>query len=222
MYQNRISKKKFIGDFMDQYNLDSRDIDTKKLAQESLQNRDLFSKLMKGLRSSEKTERTNSLNVLMILSENNGEFLYPHWDYFHEMLKRGNSYDQYVAIYLLASLTSVDIENKFEIIFDEYYGILAGDKTMTASHVVLNSAKIASNKPELKSLIIEKLINTDNTFKGIQKDLIKVYAIETLRKIKPTTEERSIIEDFVKSQLDNSSSRTRSAAKCYIDRCELD
>jgi hypothetical protein len=211
-----------LGDSMDQYNLDSRDADLKKLAQESLQNRDLFIKLKNGIRSREKTVRTNSLNVLMILSENNGEFLYPDWEYFHEMLKSTNAYDQYVAIYLLASLTAVDKDKKFESIFDEYYGILEGDKTLTASHVVLNSALIASNKPELRSMIIERLINTDNTFNGMQKDLIKVYAIETLRKIKVEGEEKSTIEKFVKSQLKNSSSRTRSAAKCYIDRCELD
>ena len=183
---------------------------------------DLFIKLKNGIRSGEKTLRTNSLNVLLTLSENNGEFLYPHWDYFHEMLKSGNVFDQYGAIYLLASLTSVDKENKFESLFDEYYEIMDGEKIMPASHVVLNSAKIISNKPELRSAIIKKLINTDDTFKGMQKDLLKVYAIETLRKIKPEGEEKVIIENFIRSQLNNSSSKTRSAAKCYIDRCGPD
>ena len=207
---------------MDEYNLDSGDVDIKKLAKESMQNMDLFIKLKNGIRSGDKTLRTNSLNVLLTLSENNAEFLYHHWDYFHEMLKSGNVYDQYGAIYLLASLTSVDTENKFESLFDEYYGIMEGEKIMPASHVVLNSAKIISNKPELRSAIIKKLINTDETFKGMQKDLLKVYAIETLRKIKPEAEEKVIIENFIRSQLDNSSSKTRSAAKCYIDRCGPD
>ena len=104
---------------MDEYNLDSRDVDIKKLAKESMRNMDLFIKLKNGIRSGDKTLRTNSLNVLLTLSENNAEFLYHHWDYFHEMIKSGNVYDQYGAIYLLASLTSVDTENKFESLFDE-------------------------------------------------------------------------------------------------------
>jgi hypothetical protein len=116
----------------------------------------------------------------------------------------------------------VDKEKKFESLFDEYYGIMEGEKIMLASHVVLNSAKIISNKPELRSAIIKKLINTDDTFKGMQKDLLKVYAIETLRKIKPEGEEKVVIENFIRSQLNNSSSKTRSAAKCYIDRCGPD
>ncbi len=203
------------------YDLDKMDVDTNKLAHKSQDNKDLFDELLKGIRSREKTVRNNSFNTLMILCENNGEYLYPKWDYIHEMLINKNINEQYIAIYLLASLTSVDSENKFETIFDEYFGILDGDKTMTASHVILNSAKIVKNKPGLRSEIIAKLLNTDKIFKGRQKDIIKVYAIETLRKIHPEGEEKIRIENFIKSQLNSPSSRTRSAARCYIDRCDI-
>ena len=204
------------------YDLDKRDVDTKKLAHESRDNQDLFDELLRGIRSGEKTVRNNSFNTLMILNEKNAEYLYPKWDYLHEMLINNNTNEQYIAIYLLASLTSVDTENKFETIFDEYFGILQGDKTMLASHVILNSAKIIANKPGLRSEIIDKLLNTDKIFKGRQKDLIKVYAIETLRKINAEAEEKIQIENFIKSQLNSSSSRTRSAARCYIDRCDIE
>ncbi len=48
------------------------------------------------------------------------------------------------------------MENWFKTIFDEYYALLERVKTMIASHVVLNSSKIARNKPELKSEIIDQ------------------------------------------------------------------
>jgi len=204
------------------YDLDETGLDTKKLALESLNNTELFNKLIKGIRSTDKTVRNNSFNTLMHVAENNGDLLYPKWDYIHEMLISNNSNEQYVAIYLLASLTAYDSQNKFETIFDEYFGILDGDKTMPASHVILNSGKLIENKPELRQKIISKLLNTDNTFKGRQKDLLKVYAIETLRKIPTDPEDKTLIEEFIKSQLKSKSSRARSAAKCYIDRCLVD
>lgn len=204
------------------YDLDETGVDTKKLALESLNNTELFNELVNGIRSTDKNLRNNSFNTLMIVAEKNGDLLYPKWDYIHEMLISSNSNEQYVAIYLLASLTSYDSENKFETIFDEYYGILAGDKTMPASHVILNSSKIIENKPKLRQKIISKLLSTDNTFKGRQKDLLKVYAIETLRRIPADPEDKTRIEEFIKSQLLSKSSRTRSAAKCYIDRCFVD
>ena len=201
------------------YNLDETGIDTKKLALESLNNTELFRELVNGIRSTHKTVRNNSFNTLMMVAENNGDLLYPEWDYIHEMLIGNNSNEQYVAIYLLAELTAYDSQNKFETIFDEYFGILDGDKTMPASHVILNSAKLIKNKPKLRQEIISKLLNTDNTFRGREKDLLKVYAIETFRKIPTDPVDKTRIEKFIKSQLMSKSSRSRSAAKCYIDRC---
>lgn len=204
------------------YDLDETGVDTKKLAIESLKNTELFNELVNGIRSKDKTVRNNSFNTLMIVAENNGDLLYPKWGYIYEMLIGNNSNEQYVAIYLLASLTAYDSQNRFETIFDEYFGILNGDKTMPASHVILNSGKLIENKPELRQQIISKLLSTDNTFKGRQKDLLKVYAIETLRKIPTDPEDKTRIEEFIKSQLNSKSSKARSAAKCYIDRCIVD
>jgi hypothetical protein len=204
------------------YDLEETGADTKKLALESLNNTELFNEMIKGIRSKDKTMRNNSFNALMVVAEKNGDILYPKWDYIHEMLISNNSNEQYVAIYLLANLTASDTENKFETIFDDYFSILGGEKTLPASHVILNSGKLIENKPELRSEIISKLLSTDETFKGRQKDLLKVYVIETLRKIPSDPRDKTVIEEFIKSQLNSSSSRTRSAAKCYVDRCFID
>ncbi len=219
---NDLLKTMFEVYLMDRYDLNRKDLDVGKLAEEVLSNKELFQILLNGTQSKDNTVRNSAFNVLMILSEDKGEFLYPQWNYFQEMLKSPNNYHKYIAIYVLASLTRVDSENRFEKIFDDYYKIIEGDKTMTASHVVLNSSKIATNKPELKSEIIEKLMNTDKLHKGRQKELIKAYAIEALSKINPEADDKKRIENFVNSQLDSSSPKTRNAAQCYIDRCELE
>lgn len=204
------------------YDLSKKGIDLEKIAEDAVSDENLFKTLMDEIKSKDNTVRFNAFNALLLMSENNADFLYPHWDYFEDMLESKNNYHKYIAVYLLANLTAVDSENRFDKIFDVYYGLIEGKKAMIASHVILNSSKIAKNKPELKSEIIEKLLKTDELHAGKQKELIKSYVIETLRKIKPDDEDRIKIEDFVKLQLDSSSPKTRSSAKCYIERCELD
>jgi hypothetical protein len=202
------------------YDLDKKDVNIDGLAEEALSDEDLFRELMDGILSKDDTIRSNSFKVLTIISENNGEFLYPQWDHFQNMLQSPNNYHKYIAIYLLANLTTVDVDKKFETIFQEYYGILAGDRAMTASHVALNSSKIAQAKPELRSQIIDQLLNIDTIHTGKQKELIKAYAIEALLSIHPEAEDKERIEEFVKSQLDSKSPKTRNMAQCFLERCE--
>lgn len=205
---------------MSQNGLDEKNIDVEGLAKEAVTDEELFQELLEGVRSKDNTHRQNSFKTLQIIAENEPEFLYSEWDYFQEMLHSSNNYQKFIAIYILASLTSVDKDNKFDDIFDDYYGILAGDKSMTASHVALNSSTIVRNKPELKSRIVDILMGIDDIHQGKQKELIKAYAIEALMKIHPEAEDEEKIEEFVRTQLESKSPKTRNMAQCFLDRCD--
>lgn len=205
---------------MSSHDLDRKNIDVEALAKDALNDEVLFHELLRGVRSKDDTIRQNSFKCLQIIAEENPHSLYPQWDYFQEMLSSRNSYHKYIAIYILASLTSVDVDNRFEGIFDEYYGILAGDKAMTASHVALNSSIIIRNKPELESRIVDILMSIDDIHQGKQKELIKAYAIESLMKIYPDVSDPQKIEEFVRTQLDSKSPKTRNMAQCFLDRCD--
>lgn len=205
---------------MSNFHLDEKNIDIEGLAHDALTNQDLFQELMRGAQSKDNTTRQNSFKTLQIIAENQPSFLYPQWDYFKKMLASSNNYHKFIAIYILASLTSVDKDNKFDAIFDDYYGILAGDKAMTASHVALNSSTIALNKPALRSKIIDILMRIEDIHQGKQTELIKAYAIESLRKIYPEADDPEKIEEFVRTQLDSKSPKTRNMAQCFLDRCD--
>ena len=205
---------------MSSHDLDRKNIDVEALAKDALNDEELFHELLRGVRSKDDTIRQNSFKCLQIIAEENPHSLYPQWDYFQEMLSSQNNYHKYIAIYILASLTSVDVDNRFEGIFDEYYGILAGDKAMTASHVALNSSIIIRNKPELESRIVDILMSIDDIHQGKQKELIKAYAIESLMKIYPDVSDPQKIEEFVRTQLDSKSPKTRNMAQCFLDRCD--
>lgn len=204
---------------MSKYNLDDKRLDVERLSQDALADVNLFEELLSGVKSRDNTIRSNSFQTLLIISKDNPEFLYPEWDYLRELLLSANNYHKYIAIYILANLTSVDKENKFDEIFDDYFGILEGEKVMNASHVALNSPTIIKNKPELQSKIIELLLNIENIHQGKQKELVKAYVIEALLKIYPDAEDKEKIREFVKSQLTSSSPKTRDMASCFLDRC---
>lgn len=204
---------------MSKYDLDKKDVDIKELAQKALTDNVLIHELLNGIVSKDNTTRSNSFNVLQIVSAEKPEILYPQWDYFHKMLISKNNYHKYIAIYILADLTRVDKENKFEDIFEDYYGILAGDKIMTASHVALNSSKIALNKPELQSKILDRLLDIDNIHQGRQNELLKSYVIEALRKMYPEIRDKERVANFIEDQMDSSSPKTRDLAACFLDKC---
>ena len=205
---------------MSKYELDKKDIDIKTLAAKALSNHDLFHELMQGILSKDNNTRQNSFKILEIISQENPEFLYPKWDYFTKMLKSKNNYHKFIAVYIIGDLTAVDKENKFEKIFDEYYGLLGGDKTMISSHVALNSSKIILNKPVLQDKIIDLLLNIDDIHKGKQKELIKAYVIETLRKVYPKIKDKKKVMNYIKAQMDSSSPKTRDLAACFINKCQ--
>lgn len=200
-------------------NLNEKNMDVEGLAREAVNDKDLFQELKEGVRSKDNTIRQNSFKAMQVIAEEDPDFLYGEWDYFQKMLQSPNNYHKYIAIHILASLTSVDNDNKFEKIFNEYYGILAGDKAMTASHVALNSSVISHNKPDLRSRIVDILMNIDEIHQGKQKELIKAYAIEALGKIYPEAEDKELIENYVKSQRDSKSPKTRNMAQCFLERC---
>lgn len=205
---------------MSKYDLDKKDANIRALAANALKDEELFNELMVTILSKDNTIRQNSFKTLQIISEENPEFLYPQWDKFTLMLRSKNNFHKYIAIYLLADLTAVDSQNKFEEIFDDYFMILGGDKAMTASHVALNSSKIIHNKPELQDKIIDILLDIENIHQGKQKELIKAYVIEALRKIYPEIKDKEKVMKFIEEQLNSSSPKTRDLAACFIERCE--
>lgn len=209
---------KIRGIWMVDYDLENKDVDIIKLKANVLTDNKLFNELIAGLKSKDNTLRQNCFKVLEKISEENPEFLYSSWDQFSTMVVSKNNFHKYIAIYLLANLTAVDAENKFEKIFDDYYGILGGDKTMAASHVALNSSKIALNKPELQDKIVDILLDIDSIYQGKQKELIKAYSIQSLEEIYPQIKDKDRVKQFVRAQLESPSPKTRNSAADFFER----
>ena len=197
--------------------MNGKDADIESIAWEALTDETLLSELVDGLKSSKETFRYKCFKVLMTISEKHGELLYPRWDYFVGLLDSDNSYRKMSAIQLIANLTRVDKESRFEKILEKYYGLLDDNSMIVAIYVASNSGKIVNAKPNLESQITNKLLGIDRTHhpEG-RKPLIKAGAIEAFDQYFNGAVNKQGIIQFVKEQQNGDSPKTRKLAKEFL------
>ena len=198
--------------------MNDKNVDIKIVAEKALKDESLLSELLDGLKLKNETVRYNSFKVLMRISEENGTVLYPKWDYFVKLMGSDNTYHRLSGLQIIADLTSVDIDNRFDEIFDSYFDLLGSKGTIVAAYVAVNAGKIAKAKPHLRTRITDLLLNIDKIHTGKQIEMIKGGVIEALDKYFEEAENRDAIIEFVKNQLDSESPKTRKQAKEFLNK----
>ena len=157
----------------------NKDVDVRAVSEKALNDNNLLSELLSGLKSKEETFRYNCSKVLTLISQEHGELLYPKWDYFVEFLSSSNTYWKLSAILIIANLTKIDTYNNFEKTFEKYYQLLDDKSMITAIYAASNSGKIVKVKPSLEARITDRLLNIDETHHNSdRRDLIKAGIIE--------------------------------------------
>ena len=197
--------------------MNNKEVDIETVAEKASANRELLSEILDGLTSKEETLRYNCHKVVMHISETNSRLLYREWDFFLELLSSDNSYRKMSAVQLIANLTKVDTENRFEQIVDKYYGLLDDKSMIVAIYVASNSGGIVRSKPQLEREITNKLLDIDRTHhpEG-RKPLIKAGAIEAFDKYFTEATDKERIIAFVKEQQDCDSPKTRKIAQDFL------
>ena len=196
--------------------LSQKSVSIENIAKEALKDENVLSELLNGILSKTETIRYNSFKVLLLISEEHPEVLYPKWDFFVDMLDSDNAYWKLGAVRIIANLTKVDTENKFEKIFNKYYNLL-NDSVIVAGHITANSGKIARAKPGLQTEITNQLLNIDKTNQK-HKDLIKAGAIESFSEYFEAAQNKEEIIEFVKQQLNGESPKTKKKAKEFLNK----
>jgi hypothetical protein len=118
--------------------------------------------LLKGTSSAQASVRYGCGSVLVDLTENYPDKLYPYLDNFIALLDSKHRILTWNAMAAIANLTVVDGKCKFDVIFDKYYNFVGNEYMVTLSNLVVNSAKIASNKPYLAEKITPELLKVQN------------------------------------------------------------
>jgi hypothetical protein len=119
----------------------------------------------------------------------------------------------------LANLTKVDKDNKFEKIFNKFYGLLDDKSFITAAYVSGVSGKIALSKPQLQTKITNRLLSIDKTHHHQErKDLAKASIIEAFEEYYEQARYKNKMLEFAEKQLDCASPKTRNKAKEFLER----
>jgi len=199
--------------------LNNKNINIKAVAKKAVKNDELMATLLDSLWSKNETIRYNCHKVLFLLTQEQPRTLYSKWDYFEEFLESDNTYHKLSAVLLLANLTQIDKDNKFERLFDRYYDLLDDKSFITAAYVAGASGKIARAKPRLRTRITNRLLNIDKTHHNPErKDLVKASIIEAFEEYIGQTRNKKRIVDFVQQQLNCRSPKTKKAAKEFLAR----
>ena len=203
--------------------LGNQEVTKVELAQKVESNFDLLPTLLEGTSSSKATIRYGCGKVLMDLSEKYPKKLYPYMDFFIGLLDNKYRILKWNAMAIIANLTKVDEDCKFEAIFDKYYSYLSDEYMVTVANVVGNSAKIVLAKPYLTQRITIQLLKV----KDIKvtphlteecKLVIAEQAIKTFDTFFGHIEAKEQVIAFAKKQLDSSRTSLREEAQAFLKK----
>jgi hypothetical protein len=180
----------------------------------------LLAVILDGISSREANVKYRCIKVLTIISENTPEALYPQFSLFDRLLDSDNNILKWNAIDIIANLTAVDSDHKFEAIYDRYYGLMNEGSMITAAHVVESSGKIVKAKPALRKRITEELLKTESIPLPTEecRNIVKGKAIETFGRYFSRAENEEKIVAFVRNQATNSRNATRKKAELFLKR----
>ena len=183
----------------------------------------LLPQVLDGTSSSKATVRYTCGNVLMDLSEKHPKKLYPYIERFIGLLDSEYRILTWNAMAIIANITAVDVDLKFDAIFDKYYSNLGNEYMVTVANVVGNSAKIAENKPYLADRIIEELLKVQNLkvtphLTEECKLVIAEQAIRTFNTIINYTENKKPLFAFAQKFADSPRISLRKEAQCFLKK----
>jgi hypothetical protein len=199
--------------------LDEKNVDISPVVKKALHDRQVLAGLLNGLMSKKETFRYNCSRTLERISEEHGKALYPHWDYFVDLLSSDNTYHKISALNILAHLVKDDTDRRFIEVFERYYQLLDDRSMITATYVARYSARIVKAKPELENIITGRLLNIDKTHHDPErKDLIKGYTLESFSDYFETANNKRGILEFAREQLHSKSPKTKKIAKAFLEK----
>jgi len=203
--------------------LGEKSITKEQLFKKVKQNPDMIPEVLDGISSEKPAIRYGCGKILTDLSEEQPERLYPYIDSFITLLDSKYRILNWNALTIIANLTKVDRENKFDAIFEKYYRYLNNDYMVTVAIVVGNSGKIAVAKPHLTKQIVEKLLKVENisTTPHLTKEcklVITEHAIKSFDAFFPQIEQKSKVIHFVKKYINSSRKTLRIASEEFLKK----
>lgn len=184
---------------------------------------ELLPEVLSGIASPVAAIRYGCGKVLMDYSRSRPELLYPHMDAFTRLLKGKYRILTWNAMAVIANLTRVDDDQKFDAIFDAYYGLMNDGYMVTVGNLIGNSATIASAKPYLVQRIAAELLKVERIpltphMTDECKRVAAGQAIKVFDTFFDKVEAKSEAIAFVRRQLDSPRASLRRDAERFLEK----
>jgi hypothetical protein len=176
--------------------------------------------LLKGFMMKPASYKFKSAKILVLISKDKPEILYPHFGFFAEQLDNENTILKWNALMVVANLTPVDSEKKFDKLFDKFYDLMKQGNLVTAANVVNHSPVIAKSKPYFEQSITQKILQIDRLELPTLEcyNVLKGHAITAFdRYFEQVKNKREVIE-FVKRELDNTRKAVKKKAEKFLKK----
>ena len=106
---------------------------------------------------------------LLAIALRSPEFLYPHFQRWHQLLEGDNQILQWTAINIMGRMARVDHAGKVDSEIPQLLTFLHGGELITTAHAISALREIAKQKPGLKGLILSELMSVaDDQFETIE------------------------------------------------------
>jgi hypothetical protein len=142
--------------------LENKTMSKEELFQMVKKDSSLISTVVDGVSSSKAAVRYGCAKVLMDLSKECPNKLYPYMNFFIKMLDSKYRILTWNAMAIVANLAKVDVEKKFDAVFERYYDFLNDKYMVTIANIVGCSGRIALAKPYLVDRIANELLKVEN------------------------------------------------------------
>ena len=177
--------------------------------------------ILKGVSSSKAAIRYGCAKILMDLSEEHPQQLYPYMDIFVDLLDSKYRILIWNAMAVIANLTKIDDERKFDAIFDKYFSFVNDEYMVTVASMVGNSGKIALAKPYLIERITNELLKVENISTTAHlteecKRVIAEAAIKSFSRFFDKVGQKDKVITFVERQLKSSRRSLRKEAEKFL------
>jgi len=201
----------------------SKSLTKEELLQTVKENPGLIPDVLSGVSSSKAAVRYGCAKVLMDLSQEQPERLYPYMDSFIALLDSKYRILVWNAMAIVANLARVDRDRKFDAAFNKYYGFLNDEYMVTVANVVGNSGKIALAKPYLVQKIASELLKVENisTTPHLTAECRRVIAekaIESFDLFFDKIEDKDKVVSFVKRNRNSSRKSLKVKAESFLKR----
>lgn len=200
-----------------------KSITKEDLLQKVKQDLDLIPIVLNGTSSTKAAIRYGCAKVLMDMSEEHPEQIYPYFNDFIVLLDSKYRILTWNAIAIIANLTKVDKNKKFDVIFEKYFGFIDDEYMVTVANVVGNSGKIALAKPYLIERITKELLKVENISINPHlteecKRVIAEQAIKSFNLFFDKINQRENVISFVKKHLNSPRIKLVKAAENFLKK----